>query len=87
MKEITRKLTSKAKKLQKEVRARTGLAIAAAFALVIGLSWNEFMKEAVMRLVLYFGLDGHTLWLKLTAAILTTIICVIGISYFSRWGK
>lgn len=77
----------KAKELQKDVRSRMGLAIAAAFALVIGLSWNEFMKEAVARLVDYFGLNGSTLWLKLIAAILTTIICVIGIKYFSRWNE
>lgn len=90
MKELTQKakeLTNKANAFKKDVKARMGLAIAAAFALVIGLSWNEFIKEGVTRLITYLGVTGQELWLKLLVAVLTTILCVIGIKYFSKWGE
>lgn len=90
MKEITQKakeLADKAKEFKKDVKMRMGLAIAAAFALVIGLSWNEFIKEGVTLLVGYFGFNGTALWLKLIAAVITTVLCVIGIKYFSKWGE
>ncbi len=84
---IAEQLTNKAKEFKKDVKSRMGLAIGAAFALVIGLSWNEFIKESVTQLVGYFGLTGTALWLKLIAAVITTILCVIGIKYFSKWGE
>jgi len=90
MKELTQKAkeqTNKANEFKKDVKSRMGLAIAAAFALVIGLSWNEFIKEGVTRLITYLGVTGQELWLKLLVAVLTTILCVIGIKYFSKWGE
>jgi uncharacterized membrane protein YccC len=83
---ITRKITTNAKKFQKDVRVQIGVALAAAFAFIIAFSWNEFVKEAVTELVSMFGLQNAIL-LKLVAAIFATVIGVIGISYFAKWGK
>jgi hypothetical protein len=86
MQDITNSITKKAKKLRKEVRQQTGVALAAAFAFVIAFSWNEFLKEIVAVLVSMIGLQSAIL-LKLAAAAFATIIGFIGIKYFSRWGK
>ncbi len=83
---ITRKITTNAKKFKKEVRTQMGIALAAAFAFVIAFSWNELIKEAVNSTVALVGLQ-NALLLKLIAAILATIVGVIGIRYFSKWGK
>jgi len=83
---ITRKITTNAKKFQKDVRVQMGVALAAAFAFVIAFSWNEFMKEAVTELASLLGFQNAIL-LKLIAAIIATAIGVIGISYFAKWGK
>jgi len=82
-----RSLTKTVKTVHQEVRTHFGIAISGAFAFVLALSWNDFMKEALARLIQKLGLNGGTLLLKLLAAVLTTIICVLGIKYFSRWGK
>ncbi len=83
---ITRKITTNARKFQKDVRVQMGVALAAAFAFIIAFSWNEFVKEAVTELVSMLGLQNAIL-LKLIAAIIATAIGVIGISYFAKWGK
>ncbi len=69
------------------VRNRTGLAVVGAFALVIALAWNEAIKEVVKDILAYFNVTGTTYYYKVLAAIATTIICVLGIMYFSRWGE
>ena len=74
-------------KFQKKARNRTGLAVVAAFALVIGLSWNEAIKALVNDILIKLEVTGTTFYYKIIAAILTTIICVAGIMYFSRWSE
>ena len=86
MNEIAKNITKNAKKFKKDVRTQMGIALAAAFAFVIAFSWNEFMKEAVTELASLLGFQNAIL-LKLVAAIFATIIGVIGISYFAKWGK
>lgn len=78
------KITEKAQALRSDVTAKTTAAIAAAFGLVIALSWNEFIKEAVTNIVDALGLTGQAVWLKLAAAVITTLICVVGIKVFSK---
>ncbi len=80
-------LINTTKKIGKEVQSRFGLAIGGAFAFVIALSWNEFIKEIVTYVISYLGLGGETLILKFVAAVLVTIICVAGIHYASLIGK
>ena len=71
----------------KRVRDRTALAVTSAFALVIGLVWLDVIKSVVEEVISYFGLTGSGLSIKVLAALLTTVICVIGILYFSRWSE
>ncbi|MBU4246450.1 MAG: DUF5654 family protein [Nanoarchaeota archaeon] len=77
----------KAEKLRKEVRKNIGSAIVAAFAFIIALVWRDVITEAVDKLIIDFGLVGDTYNIRLIAAFLTTIICVVGILYFSKWSE
>jgi len=72
---------------QERVRNRIGLALVGAFALVIALSWNEAIKAVVTDILNYFNVTGTTFYYNLIAAILTTVICVLGIMYFSGWSE
>ncbi len=74
----------KPKELGSSVKEKTMVAIAGAFALVIALSWNEFIKEGVTKLVELMGATGEGWIFKLIAALVTTLICVIGILIVSR---
>lgn len=78
---------SRAEKLSKEVRKNIGSAIVAAFAFIIALVWRDVIKEAVDKMILDFGLVGDTYNIRLLAAFITTIICVVGILYFSKWSE
>jgi len=78
-----KEILQKTKEFQKQVKAQTGIALAAAFAFVIAFSWNEFLKEAVISLVGLFGVQ-NALLLRFLAAIAATIIGVLGIMYFAR---
>ncbi|MBW2970088.1 hypothetical protein KY309_02960 [Candidatus Woesearchaeota archaeon] len=78
------KIVKKAKEFEHEVKNRMFTAIAAAFALVIALSWNDFIKGVVTKIVQSLGLTNETWIFQLIAAVLTTIICVLGITYASR---
>ena len=80
------KILKQANAFQKDVRKQTGIALSAAFAFVIAFSWNEFMKEIVTELADSLGVQ-NAIMLKLVAAIFATIIGVIGIKYFSKWGE
>jgi hypothetical protein len=74
----------KAARFDERVKHRMFTAIAAAFALVIALSWNEAIKGIVKTIIDYIGLTGEGIGIKIAAAAITTIICVIGIIYASR---
>jgi TRAP-type C4-dicarboxylate transport system permease small subunit len=80
-------VVSKAKEFQKQVRTQIGISLAAAFAFVIALSWNDFIKEEVNQLLASIGLDGKVVYARLAAVLLITIVCIIGISLASRLGK
>lgn len=74
----------KPKELGNSVKEKIMVAIAGAFALVIALSWNEFIKEGVTKIVEMLGATGEGWIFKLIAALVTTLICVIGIMIVSK---
>lgn len=81
------KALEKAAEFKNRVKAQIGIAIAGAFAFVIALTWNDFIKSGVAKIVEMMGLTGTSWLLQLITAVIATIICVLGIIYFSRWGK
>jgi len=62
-------------------------AITAAFALIIALAWNDAIKEIVTAIVAMLGIQLASIYLyKIYTALIVTVICVIAIILFSRWG-
>lgn len=71
----------------KELKLTFATAIAAAFGFVMALSWNDALKAVVDQFLVTFGLSGQEYVYKLVAAIIVTIIAVIGIWITARWRK
>ncbi len=75
------------RKFTKEVRDRIVLAVSGAFALIIGLAWMNFINALITDINKYIGLAGAGVVLEFASAVMTTIICVAGILYLSRWSE
>jgi len=73
------------KKLRKEMRKHTTLAISGAFALIIALVWRDVIQKIVDNFVIKLGLSESAYWYDLVVALIVTIICVIGILVSSRY--
>jgi len=71
-----------------EVKINIATAIAAAFGFVIALIW----KEIIVGLFALAGLTINDIEnatgaaIAVVAGIIITIVCVIGITYISKWG-
>jgi hypothetical protein len=76
-----------ARRVQHEVRKNIATAILAAFGFMIALVWRDVIKEGVTKLVGYMQLNGDGFMFTIITAFVTTIVCVLGILYFSRWGE
>ncbi|MBR9679356.1 MAG: hypothetical protein GON13_03755, partial [Nanoarchaeota archaeon] len=70
-----------------EVRKNIGTAIVAAFAFVIALVWRDAIIGIVNSIIQALKLTGSGLFVQLLTALLTTLICVVGILYFSSWSE
>jgi hypothetical protein len=74
------------KELRQSFRNNIITAVLAAFGLIIALVWKDVIQAGVDLLVLNFGLTlSADLISKAIAAMLVTLICVIGILIFSKW--
>jgi hypothetical protein len=72
------------KKFLGEVKGKIMAAIAAAFAFVIALTWNDAIKTGVDQLIASMGITGTSYVVKLIAALIVTVIAVLGIWLVSR---
>ncbi len=81
------KLFSGVKRVKQEIRKNMAKSILAAFGFMIALVWRDVVKGGVERLITYSNINGDGYMFTLITAVVTTIICVIGIIYFSRWGE
>ncbi|MGB9707903.1 MAG: DUF5654 family protein [Candidatus Pacearchaeota archaeon] len=84
---LAEKAKEKAKDFAARVRDKIAVAIGAAFGLVIALAWNSAIQEGVNNLMTYLGIVGTTYIYKLIAAVVVTIIAVMGIIIVSRWAE
>jgi hypothetical protein len=75
------------KKFRQEVRKNVATAILAAFGFMIALVWRDVVKDGVTKLIEYSSLTGDGFTFTVITAFITTVICVIGIIYFSRWSE
>ena len=86
-KPIDYKLFSAAKKVQQEIRKNISTAILAAFGFMIALVWRDVIQQGVNILIEITNLKGVGFIYTFVTALITTVICVVGIIYFSRWGE
>ena len=82
--QIAVELPEKAMEIHREIRNRTSTAIATAFALTIALVWKDIITEFINVIV---KVHSSTFMMKVAIAVLTTVICVIGIMYASQFGE
>ncbi len=81
------RLFSAAKKVKHEIRKNIAKAVLAAFGFMIALVWRDVIKEGVNKMVEFMGVIGDGYTFTLITALVTTIICVFGIIYVSRWSE
>ncbi len=84
---IDDRFLSASKKLQHEIRKNIATAVLAAFGFMIALVWRDVVKEGVAKFIEYANLNGDGYTFTVITAVVTTIICVMGILYFSRWSE
>ena len=84
---IDDKFLDASRKLRNEIRKNMATAILAAFAFMIALVWRDVVQQGVEKLVEYLNLQGDGYTFTVITALFTTIICVLGIVYFSRWSE
>ena len=85
--DVDEKLGSAMDKIRQEVRKNIATAILAAFAFIIALVWKDVITDGVNALVAYMNMSGSGFTFTIISALITTVICVVGILYFSRWGE
>jgi hypothetical protein len=74
-------------KTAKDIRKHIITAISAAFAFVIALTWRDFINEGLDHLLENLGMQGDAYAYKFLAALLVTVICVLGIIFMARLEK
>lgn len=82
---IYQETLSSARRFQEEFKNQIVVAVTAAFAFLIALSWRVPIEEGINNLITYFGLTGSALWIKFFSAILITLIAVLLLMVISRW--
>ncbi len=73
------------KRLKKEMRKHTTMAISGAFALIIALVWRDVIQKMVDSFVLKMGLSETAYWYDVAVAFIVTIVCIIGVLVSSRY--
>ena len=81
------KQLSKKQEFKNEFKKQLAIAFLATFAFLIALTWRDFISEIVNNIISTFGIQGQTYLIKLTAAILITVIAVIGIIIVSKYNS
>jgi hypothetical protein len=90
-KEVAKLAAEKAKlatrAIKSEYKKQTTTAIISAFALIIALAWKDVIQAFVAKIISNFSLQGATHIVQLYTALITTIVCVIGILSLNRWSQ
>lgn len=79
-----KKVKEAASKFKSEVKKNILTAILAAFGFIIALVWRDAIQAGVNEITSRVGMEGTGYVYQTTMAALITIICVIGILFFSK---
>jgi hypothetical protein len=75
------------KQFKSQFKHHTTTAITAAFAFLIALVWRDAIQEGVNKIMINLGITATSYLFKIYVAIIITIICVIALILFARWGS
>ncbi|MAG08193.1 hypothetical protein CMO89_01865 [Candidatus Woesearchaeota archaeon] len=75
---------SSAVKLKSEIRKNVLTAVLAAFGFVIALVWRDAIRAGVDEIIKRYGIEGTGYVYQIISAVIITIVCVLGILFFSR---
>jgi len=81
------RLHEQSKAVQHHIREKIAGAIVAAFAFVMAFVWRDAIRETAGTVIKRMGLEGSSYISTIISAIITSIICVFGILYFSKWSE
>lgn len=81
------KAKSAAHHLKKETQKQLSIAITSAFALLIALAWKDVISEYIKKVTTKLAISGPAPMIQLYSALITTIICVVGIVISSKWAN
>ena len=87
IKEKFREELTKVAAFEQKVKKNMATALLAAFAFVMALVWRDAIQSFIADLLSYFNITEVSSKYNLITALLTTIICVLGIIYFSKWSE
>ena len=85
MKENQKKKRIEKKEFKQEFKKQLTIALLAAFAFLIALTWRDFISEVINKLIPVLGIQNQAYIFKFIAAALVTIIAVIGIIIVSKY--
>jgi len=82
-----KELESKAMEFRAQVRNSIVTALTAAFGFVIALFWRDAIQEGIDDILVSLNITGEAYLYKVVAALIVTVIAVIGIMVVNKWGK
>ena len=85
VKKYISKTREKTRKFKKEFRKQASIAILAAFAFLIALTWRDFISDTVDKIVTNLGVIEKLYLYKLITAIIITILAIIGIIIVTKF--
>jgi len=75
------------KGFRKEFKNQMIVAISAAFAFLIALSWREPISELVRAIVERFNLAGSLIYYQFASAIVVTLLAVFAFMFLAKWNS
>ena len=82
--EVDDYLFAKASRVQREIRKHIITAISAALAFIIALFWRDAIQTGITEILQKFDVSTDTYIYKMMAAVIVTILCVVGIMLIAR---
>lgn len=78
---------SSTKAFREEFKKQTVIAITAAFAFLIALSWRSPIQNSVDKIVSRLGLSEQIIYYEYLTAVIITILAVLALMIISKWAS
>ena len=78
---------SAADQMRHAIRKNITTAVMAAFGIMIALVWRDVVNEAINETVKMLSIPQGGFTFQIVSAFIVTVVCIVGIAYFSRWSE